>query len=465
MKKFLITILVLAALAGGGYWVYLNYFADQSPAEAQFKTEALAKGDLTAQIGATGVVRSNQTAYLAWKTSGEIGTISADIGDAVKKDATLAELTKASLPQNIILAQADLITAERALEELQTSQVPKAKAQLALADADIALDDAKDKRQSKDYARASPITIEQAETKVALAQEDVKKLKQQYDAVRGFDQSNISRLTVYQALLDSEKKLDMAEAQLAYMRGGPDAIEITKADATVAMAQATYDAALKEWDRLKDGPDPEDIKAAQVRIDAIKATLETAFITAPFNGTITQLSGKVGDQVTPGTVVFRLDDLSKYLVDIQVSEVDISQVKVGQTASLIFDAIPGTEYSAVITEVGQIGTPASGVVNFTITAEIQNPDESIKPGMTAAANILVNQLNDILLVPNRAVRMKDGDQVVYVLRGMMPTPVIVKLGAQSDNFSELLSGDIKEGEPIVLNPPISMNPQNSPFTR
>ena len=465
MKKFLITVLVIAILGAGGYWVYATYFANREPAEAKFKTETLARGQLTAQIGATGVVRSNQTAYLAWKTSGEIAKIAPVVGTDVKKGNTLAELSKASLQQNIILAEADLISAKKALEDLRTSNVAQARAQLALAEADLALEAAKDKREGKDYARASDLTIEQAQTKVALAEEDVKKYKDQYANVVNFDQSNIARLTVYQALLDSEKRLDQAEAQLAYMKGGPDQIDITKADADVVMAQANYDAALREWERLKDGPDKNDLAAAQTRIDAIQATLDSARIIAPFNGTITQLEAKVGDLVAPGTVAFRLDDLSKYLVDIQVSEVDVSQVKVGQTATLAFDAILGKEYTAVITEVGQVGTPSTGVVNFTITAELQKPDESIKPGMTAAANIVVNQLDNILLIPNRAVRMKDGEQVVYVLRGVTPTPVPVSLGAQSDNFSELLSGDLKEGDLIVLNPPTVMNPQNSPFSR
>jgi HlyD family secretion protein len=92
-------------------------------------------------------------------------------------------------------------------------------------------------------------------------------------------------------------------------------------------------------------------------------------------------------------------------------------------------------------------------VNFTVTVEIEDYDENVKPGMTSAVNIVVNQLDDILVVPNRAVRLKEGDRVVYILKNGMPTPVKITIGASSDTSSEFLSGELKEGDLIVLNPP------------
>src|SRR5690606_4543795 len=145
-------------------------------------------------------------------------------------------------------------------------------------------------------------------------------------------------------------------------------------------------------------------------------TLKLARLEAPFNGTVTEVRSKVGDQVTPGTVSFRIDDLSRLLVDVQVPEVDINRIQVGQSARLTFDAIPGQEYMGKVVEVGRVGTPVGGVVNFTVTLELSNADEQVKPGMTAAVTILVQQLEDVLLVPNRAVRLREGQRVVYVLR-------------------------------------------------
>ena len=75
--------------------------------------------------------------------------------------------------------------------------------------------------------------------------------------------------------------------------------------------------------------------------------------------------------------------------------------------------------------------------------------------MTAAVNIVVDQLQDVLLVPNRAVRVLEGKRVVYVLKDGSLQPVEITLGASSDTVSEVLEGELKEGDLIVLNPPLS----------
>jgi len=160
-----------------------------------------------------------------------------------------------------------------------------------------------------------------------------------------------------------------------------------------------------------------------------------------------------GDQVTAGTAGFRIDDLSSLLVDVQVSEVDINNVVVGQKATLTFDAILDQTYQGIIVQVGQAGETVQGVVSFTVTVELTDADELVKPGMTTAVNIVVEEVQDVILIPNRAVRLIDGQRVVYVLRDNQPLPITVTLGASSDTFSELASGDITEGDLIILNPP------------
>jgi HlyD family secretion protein len=88
-----------------------------------------------------------------------------------------------------------------------------------------------------------------------------------------------------------------------------------------------------------------------------------------------------------------------------------------------------------------------------VTVELNDADEMVKPGMTAAAIITINSLNDVLLIPNRAVRFVDGNRVVYVMQDGKLTPVVIEIGASSDAYSQLISGDIEEGALIVLNPP------------
>jgi HlyD family secretion protein len=90
------------------------------------------------------------------------------------------------------------------------------------------------------------------------------------------------------------------------------------------------------------------------------------------------------------------------------------------------------------------------VVNFQVTVELLDADEAVKPGMTAAITIVVNRIEDVLLVPNRAVRVEDGQRVVYIMRDGLPEMVSVQLGASSEMYSELVEGDLQEGDLIVL---------------
>jgi len=149
----------------------------------------------------------------------------------------------------------------------------------------------------------------------------------------------------------------------------------------------------------------------------------------------------------------KLDDLSHLFVDVDISEVDISQVKVGQAVSMTFDALPDQEFTGIVTDIASYGASVNGAVNFTVTVEIQNPSAEIKPGMTAAITITVDQITDALLIPSRAVRTVDGQRVVYVLRNDLPVSVNITLGASANNYSQIVQGEISEGELIILNPP------------
>ena len=132
--------------------------------------------------------------------------------------------------------------------------------------------------------------------------------------------------------------------------------------------------------------------------------------------------------------------------------------------TLTFDAIPGKEYHGKVVEVTQAGNADQGVVNFTITAEVTDADSMVKPGMTAAVNIVVKEMQDVLLIPNRAVRVVNGQRVVHLLVDGKAVQKEISLGSSSDTVSVLASGDVKEGDMIILNPPDQSGPRG-PFGR
>ncbi len=178
-------------------------------------------------------------------------------------------------------------------------------------------------------------------------------------------------------------------------------------------------------------------------------------ITAPFDGTVTDAIPQVGDQVTASKKAFRLDDLTSLYVDLEVSEIDINQVKPGQPVSITIDAIPGREYQGEVQRVAMISSSEGNSVNFTVTVQLIDPDEQVLPGMTSEVEIVVAQKENVLLVPNQAVRLENGMQVVYTMdptAGPEPLPVEVTLGSSSETHSELLTGELQEGDLVVLNP-------------
>jgi HlyD family secretion protein len=418
----------------------------------EIQTVEISRGSLVAEVGGTGTVRANQTAELSWQTSGRVDEVHAVLLDSVKEDEQLAELLESSLSQSIILSESEVINAQRNLDDLLASNATTAQAQLALAQAEIALEDAEEDRESKQYQRASSATLDGIRADLILAQQTLDNAKEFYSAFEDSAEDDVNRAAALSQLSNAQKDYDRAKYNLQYAEALPEANEVAEADAEVEVAQANYSDAQREWERVKNGADGDDIKAAEAQVAAAQASYDLRYIIAPFAGTVTDIDLLSGDQVSMGTYAMRVDDLSRLLVEVDVPEVDINLIAIGQSVLLTFDAIQGQEYNGEVVEVAQVGTVTQGGVDFTVTIELTDPDELVRPGMTAAVNIVTYELNDILIIPNRSVERVDGEQVVYKVVDGNYEPVQVTLGASQDSYSEVLSGDLEGGDTIVANP-------------
>ena len=463
MRRVIWIVIILGLLAGG--WFAFTRFQEQRRAAAisGLQTVAVERGSLTATIGATGVVRANQTAILTWQTTGLVENVRVSAGDLVAEDEVLAILKETSLPQNIILAGVELYNAQTALNDLlePASALSLTQAEQAIARAQENLRDAE--RRLNNLQSASPQTdIDQARANLVLAENNLERARQDFEPYANKPEDNLIRATLQSKLSQVQKDYDAAASLLNNLLGTSNPIDLSVAESNYAVAQAQLEDAQDQYEKLLAGPDADDIAAAEARIAAAQATVDLRQIAAPFPGTITEVHSKPGDQVAPGSVAFRLDDLSRLLVDVQLSEVDINRLQIGQNVNLTFDAILTQEYHGVVHEVAMVGSSVEGVVDFKVTVELTDADEVVRPGMTAAVNVIVEQLEDVALVPNRAVRLRDGERVVYVLRSEFPEPVPVTLGASSELYSQLLQGDLDIGDQIVLNPPTEFDQQGPP---
>jgi HlyD family secretion protein len=352
---------------------------------------------------------------LVWQAAGTVDTVNVKVGDNVPADFVMAYLSKTSLPQSVIMAEADLVDAQKALDALLDSTTPQAESIVALREAQEIFDKAASWRQ-------------ELNGKIHIKEIRYKKI---------FGRT-VPVLKEYRGFASKET--------------------IAKADEDLAVAKAKLDDAQREFDRLKNGADAVDIAAAQARVDAAQSTLNLARVITPFAGTVTEAYPLPGDQIAAGATAFRVDNLSSLLVDVEVSEVDINSVSIGQPVTLSFDAIFGKEYHGEVVEVAQTGTVVQGVVNFKVTVELTDADQDVKPGMTAAVNIVVNEMQDVVLVPNRAVRLVDGERVVYLLVDGQSVKTDISLGASSDTVSVVAGGDVNEGDTVILNPPVEFGP-------
>jgi len=454
MKRWFVIPIVIVVLVGGYFAIQAYRQSQQESSISDLQTVVAATGALTASVGATGTVRANQSAVLTFQTSGTVEVVNIALGDYVDDGDMLASLEQTSLSAQVILAQTDLVSAQQALEDLLYSEQARAMAQRALAQAQDALKDANYMLTVRQQGnRASQDTMDAARANLILAENAVDRAKAKYDSLSGRSEDSSSRALALSNLVSARRNRDSIQRNLNWYTGHPTETEQAMLDADVALAEAQLADAEREWKRLKEGPDPDDIAAAESRIAAAEANSRLSRIAAPFAGTITSVEIKPGDQVTPGTLAFGLADLSRLLVDVEVSEIDVNRVQLGQPVMLNFDAVLDRTYQGEVVEIGLTGMIVQGVVNFKVVVELHDLDEAIKPGMTAAVNIVVNQIEDVLLVPNRAVRVQDGERVVYVLREGMLEPVKVRLGVSSETHSEVIESGLREGDLIVLNPP------------
>jgi HlyD family secretion protein len=451
-KKWLwgIVLVIVAALAITTYVVSAN---NKNATSTDYQTQVVKKGNITAIVGGTGSVRANQSVQLTWKTTGQIDSINVGIGGKANSNDVLASLAQSSLSQSIIQAQSDLVTAQRNLDDLLNSDSAKAQAQLDLANAKEDYDKVRWNAVYADTPReTSQNTLDSASATVVIAQDRVDKAQKEYNKYGESSETDLLKANALNNLAAAKKALAEAKTSLDFYTNTPNTKEVSISQGEIAVAKAKLDDAQREWDRLKEGPDPADIEAAKARVAAIQATLDMAKIIAPFSGTITDSSGMVGDLVNNGSDAFRIDDLSHMYIEVEIPEVDINLIKTGQKVDITFDAVNNAAYSGTVTDVAQVGSEVSGSVNFKVTIELLNPDEHVLPGMTAAINILVSDIKDVLIVPNRAVRIVNDQHVVYLLQNGKPVAVEIEIGSSSDSYSEVISGSLKVGDVLILNP-------------
>ncbi|HBM46220.1 MAG: Efflux transporter, RND family, MFP subunit [Parcubacteria group bacterium GW2011_GWF2_38_76] len=205
------------------------------------------------------------------------------------------------------------------------------------------------------------------------------------------------------------------------------------------------------------------IRKKEVSLDDLRADLANYTVRAPFTGIIAKVNSKIGDTVSSGTAIGSLITKQK-IAEISLNEVDVAKVKLGQKATLTFDAIEDFSITGEVAEIEAVGTVSQGVVTYNIKIIFDTQDDRIKPGMSTSASIITEVRQDVLSVSNSAIKNKAGVDYVEMfsekIKAVNATSTqgvilesglveqVVEIGISSDTHTEIISG-LKEGDLVI----------------
>jgi HlyD family secretion protein len=205
----------------------------------------------------------------------------------------------------------------------------------------------------------------------------------------------------------------------------------------------------------------ESLRSAEISMQNLQDAMNNYTITAPISGTIIEKDAKVGDAVKAGDTLCIVYDLSYLEMSINVDELQISSISVGQKVQITADAVPDKTYVGTVTRVSMKGASNGGTTTYPVTIRIDDTD-GLRPGMNANAEIVVAQAKNALVVPNAAVvrgsyvlvtkdspSAANADTAMEAPEGFVYVPV--KTGVSDDDYTQIVSG-IQEGDTIGYDP-------------
>ena len=235
------------------------------------------------------------------------------------------------------------------------------------------------------------------------------------------------------------------------------------ADKKLALAAARLDDAQRLYDRLKDGPNADDIAAAQARVDAARATVDSMSIIAPFDGQILWVENKPGNEVNAGMLAVNMADRANLFVEAQVDESDIANVKLGDQVQVTLDALPGTKLTGSVEAVNPVGQSLAGIVKFTVRVALDPVDSKtfLPLGATADVAVQVKEAAPALTVLLNAVQNDGAGEFVWLVQsdGSVKRVDIVSGDIVGDYV--VVTGDLHEGDIIR---PVYDNSVSIPFS-
>lgn len=461
-RRLVAAVVVTVCTVGiAGYAFYHGFLRNNRGAassEELYQLVPVQTGSITLKVTASGTVRPGSTYQVVPKVSGTVTEVLVKQGDVVKKGQVLVLLDDTDARERLQEARDNLAVAEAKLAEAQTqAKLAPAQNKLQVEQARVNLLNAEAKLAQLKKG-ATPQDIEQARSQVTQAQLAVDTAKKEYERNKTlFEQGAVTRQQLESAeskYLTAVESLKSAQQKLDSLLAGPDPDELAAAEAAVSqakinlsLAQANAEATSVQQQLLT-----AQAQVAQARnaVSAAERNLSLTRVVSPIDGTVTDVVAQVGQLAGQSSVLAVVADLTHLEVVANVDETDVHSVRVGQQADVKVESLPGRVFNGVVESVASQGKVISSVVYFEVTVKVTDDTRTLKPGMTADVDIVLDRRANVLTIPNAALEERRGRLMARTLdENGEPFFKRVELGITDGTTTEVVSG-LEPGEMVAI---------------
>jgi multidrug efflux pump subunit AcrA (membrane-fusion protein) len=463
--------LVLVTAVLGGTLVY----AQAGKVTTSYRTAQVVYGTITQSIGMAGNLTPTSEADVNFASAGTVQTVYVQVGQSVGVGTPLGTLDSSLLSAQLSQAQATLASAQAKLAQDRagpTSAQTLTSAQNSVASALVSMTNAQTSLADTQAINAQSVSAAQAAVTAAqtLVNADQAAVDQD-SATLTADQAAVpvdaakvaadqAKLAADQLVLNKDKAvLDGAKSALAAATVKAQQSN-DQAAAQLASMQQQYSAARSSLASLQTSATPQtiqmdnaQIQIDQVNVDSLQRQVDSSTLTSPLAGIVSQVNVKAGQATSSGaggaaTSAFVIFAPGSYQLTGTVSDSQVNLVAVGQTV----EVTPAGSTQAVQGKIASIAPAAvvsSGVATFGVTAQLTDTSNSIRPGVSASATIVINQVVHVLTVPTSAVHTSPAGSTVQLLENGAPKSVSVQTGASDPTRIQIVSG-LKLNDVVVI---------------
>jgi len=342
-------------------------------------------------VAAEGHLEPITSTWLSFQASGRVEKVLVKEGQAVKAGQALVQLEGSDRAQaELTAAQSELFLADQNLNDAKNSSSMKSAAELTVANAQRAYNNALDRYWGRNDPQGTDEQIALYEAKVTMAQDKVDTLQDRLDDMGELEDSDVGKAKVIADLNQAKIDLDNTKKLRDYYIDTPDYIDVDILQGELDSAKATLDDAMRDLNRLKDGPSKESLAALQAAADGARARAEDAqwaydqlVLTAPYAGTFVQCDLTPGEFVTVGQKAALVADFSSWLVETDdLDENETAKIDPAQPVTISADALPGQEFSGTVDSISQYYTDKNSDILYTAKVRLQGAAEKLRWGMT-----------------------------------------------------------------------------------